>query len=582
MKKLTTQSLHFVLKIVFILILHSIHVSLVATPLQKFNSISEKIDEIHFSQGEQSRKLINELYKIAQTSPDSTLLLSQCLYKEAMVSYAQGTIDTTLTRRIKKQIKLIDKNKYPFENALLLYSLGADLSANGDYSDAFTASLEAVKQFKELDDSTFIAKSLNTLGTICSHISLFGMSKDYYEEALSWATSKDYEYNKIKLNIYRLNLLDDDRDSAIASLSDYISSLNTKYDLGLKITGYLNLGSFYLKKGDQEKSYHYWKIAENLIQNVDNPRLNSVLYQNMGVYYLLFDKDYEKALEYFTLSKQISERNNNLIHLASIYDIISQTYELTGNIDSAYVYLVEHQLLSQKLAASPKAIEAYQAYVSTFLEASKNELTIAEQQIKISNRQLITVVMIAVTLVLLALLLLQQKRLKENENRELTKQLDHEKKIKELQKKSQDEVIEAKSREIASYSLLLSNKNSILKEILNINTQLAKNKKDTEEYTKKINTIIKNNFQSETEWSDFKIHFEKVHPSFFDKLKQHRADLTENNLRICAYYRLGMSTKQIAQILHITPASVSIHRHRIKKKLGLGEEDGLDDFLRNI
>ena len=55
-----------------------------------------------------------------------------------------------------------------------------------------------------------------------------------------------------------------------------------------------------------------------------------------------------------------------------------------------------------------------------------------------------------------------------------------------------------------------------------------------------------------------------------------------NELRLCAYFRIGMSIKQIAQILNVSPESIRIHRYRLKKKLMLGEEENIDDFIRNV
>jgi DNA-binding CsgD family transcriptional regulator len=78
------------------------------------------------------------------------------------------------------------------------------------------------------------------------------------------------------------------------------------------------------------------------------------------------------------------------------------------------------------------------------------------------------------------------------------------------------------------------------------------------------------------------MHFDKVHPNFFKKLKQLSADLTDENLKVCAYIKMGMVTKQIAQLLYITPKSVQINKYRLKKKLNLPEEEDLVKFICNL
>jgi DNA-binding NarL/FixJ family response regulator len=107
-----------------------------------------------------------------------------------------------------------------------------------------------------------------------------------------------------------------------------------------------------------------------------------------------------------------------------------------------------------------------------------------------------------------------------------------------------------------------------------------------QEYNKgikaQINEIIQNNINIDEEWKNFKLHFDKVHPHFFEKLKQLCSDLTEENLKICAYIKMGMTPKQIAQLLHVVTGSVNKTLYRLKKKLHLSEEESLKSYIISI
>jgi len=83
----------------------------------------------------------------------------------------------------------------------------------------------------------------------------------------------------------------------------------------------------------------------------------------------------------------------------------------------------------------------------------------------------------------------------------------------------------------------------------------------------------------EEDWKDFKLHFEKVHRDFFQKLRNQCPGLTENDLRLCAYIRIGMRIKQIAQMLSVSSESVKTNRYRLRKKLDLPEKLTLDEFI---
>ncbi|MDR2928196.1 MAG: LuxR C-terminal-related transcriptional regulator [Cytophagaceae bacterium] len=551
---------------------------------EPFDSISQEFDRIYLMHGNQAKELVAELYHIAHSQPDSLPFICECLHKEALLSFDQGIVDITIPERIR--LRLADEAIAPYYRALMEYSLGMYLSATGNYSEAFTVTLQALTGFRNQNNRLFIGKSLNIIGTVCSHINLIGMSDSYYKEALEYSQPDERDYLRIKNNIARLNLFRENEQTAADSLMAIIPAAELLADTGIVAIICLNLGSSFFSLREYDTAYLYWQKAAEIIKMSDNLRIEATLNQNMGAYYVLAEKNYGKALECFRLTMQIAKESNNLVQLSASYRVLYQTFELTEQPDSAYLYLKKHLQLVQQLVPNAKAIEAYQSYVSTFLEASENRLTIARQEIKLKERRNIVMVMLLVSIVLVAtiflLLFQQQKRKKERENHRLEERLKHEKEIQEIEKNRQEEVIAAQTREITSYSLLLLNKNNVFNQISELNNQLTGDSKQTKEISSKIGEIIKNNRNTESEWKTFKIHFEKVHPRFFDKLKQHSSELTENNLRICAYFRIGMTTKQVAQILNISPGSVFLHRHRLKQKLRLNETDDLDNFIRMI
>ena len=268
-------------------------------------------------------------------------------------------------------------------------------------------------------------------------------------------------------------------------------------------------------------------------------------------------------------------------------------FEQQNNLDSALYYSRKNHEIILKINSNVSAIETHQKYISTFLEASKKELIIAEQTIKLKNRQIIIIVIILVSIILLILMFLryvhQQKLTKISENRELTAKLEHEEKVKQfenrqrkLEKEKHEELLASKTREITSYSMLVSNKNHILKQIKFLNTQILNNKENTPKTVAKIEEIIQDNLKVDDEWKNFKMHFDKVHPDFFEKLKKICNDLTEENLKMCAYIKMRMTNKQIARLLQVVPKTVITARYRLKKKINLDETVDLDDFIAKM
>ncbi len=80
----------------------------------------------------------------------------------------------------------------------------------------------------------------------------------------------------------------------------------------------------------------------------------------------------------------------------------------------------------------------------------------------------------------------------------------------------------------------------------------------------------------------FEIQMDELHQEFFKKLKDRFPGLSSNDLRLCAYLRIGLNSKEIAEIMNIQPSSSYISRSRLRKKLKLKAEDDLYDFLNGI
>lgn len=80
----------------------------------------------------------------------------------------------------------------------------------------------------------------------------------------------------------------------------------------------------------------------------------------------------------------------------------------------------------------------------------------------------------------------------------------------------------------------------------------------------------------------FEIQIDELHQEFFKKLKDKFPTLSINDLRLCAYLKIGMNSKEIAEILNIQPSSAFVSRSRLRKKLDLMVDEDLNTFLNAI
>lgn len=91
--------------------------------------------------------------------------------------------------------------------------------------------------------------------------------------------------------------------------------------------------------------------------------------------------------------------------------------------------------------------------------------------------------------------------------------------------------------------------------------------------------MISDTEKSNEDWNRFALYFDQVHNNFLTILKTKFPQLSPTDLKLCAYLRLNLSSKEIAQILNISLKGVEVSRYRIRKKLNLPTETNLYDFL---
>lgn len=176
------------------------------------------------------------------------------------------------------------------------------------------------------------------------------------------------------------------------------------------------------------------------------------------------------------------------------------------------------------------------------------------------------------------------KALREQELSFREQALMAEKEIINLRNESLQSQVIHKNKELANTTLHLIHKNKILNAIKSqLNTladsTLSQTKKgQIDGIINKINRELKNEkFQQA-----FDEYFDDVHQDFITRLKDRHPELTPRELRLCAYLKMNLSTKEIAPLMNISVRGVEIGRYRLRKKLELERDDNLIDYLLKL
>ncbi len=141
--------------------------------------------------------------------------------------------------------------------------------------------------------------------------------------------------------------------------------------------------------------------------------------------------------------------------------------------------------------------------------------------------------------------------------------------------------VEHKSKELANSTMSIIKKNEFLLDLKNIiNKQKAElGSRYPDKYYNYLNRKIEENITNQDDWQVFETNFERAHEQFLMKIKESYPDLTPGDLRLCAYLRMNLSSKEIAPLLGISVRGVENHRYRLRKKLNIAHDEGLADII---
>tara|TARA_R110002050_G_scaffold59259_1_gene132552 strand:+ start:18566 stop:21319 length:2754 start_codon:yes stop_codon:yes gene_type:complete len=166
----------------------------------------------------------------------------------------------------------------------------------------------------------------------------------------------------------------------------------------------------------------------------------------------------------------------------------------------------------------------------------------------------------------------KQKIFKEEMDR---KQEEH---IANLEKEKLAKEIKLKQQELTSTTLNIAKKNEVILELKNMVVMNKDKFPSSSRYGSFIKKLDKSVNDSE-DWKRFEVNFKELHEDFFERLLKEFPKLTPKDLKLCAYLKMNLSSKEIAPLMGISLRGVEIHRYRLRKKLQIDTSEYLSSFL---
>jgi len=447
-------------------------------------------------------------------------------YAEAMKYYLKG-------------IDLSEELNYNDKLANLYNNLGIVYLNTNNTEKALNLYSQALDLFKSKNDSMNIAGTTTNIGSIYIRLGQNEIAETYYQSGYELFS----DYNSLEgmahslLKLGLLHLLQEKYVKAVEALEE---SLKIQKELGVTISGsksfflaetYINLGianlfteKYKSAKGNLIEGYN---IAKSTQQN----RLTALAAENLTEYYKKYDK-YKSALYYYEIFKQYSDSTFNEESIRKLTQFEMQ-YEFNARL--------KEDQLERKL------------------------------QIQKEKRKNLISVIISIGLFLLLIIFGLLLRLEKTRKRRI-----------KLEKDSLGTKLEHTNKELTTYVMYLLRKNEF---IISIAEKLKIARLDAKAENKKVMTELIKELESNStmiSWEEFEVRFQQVYTGFYKNLNTNYPDLTPNELRLCAFFRLNMTTKEIAAITYQSINSISVARYRLRKKLGINSDDNLVAFLTKM
>jgi len=289
------------------------------------------------------------------------------------------------------------------------------------------------------------------------------------------------------------------------------------------------IGNIYHLSGQSKKAVPYYDKVISVADSLGLKLLLSDSYSYRSDAYLGI-KDYQRALEDYKKHSAVkdsifnSEKSQQIEELRAIYDTEKK---------------------EQQIALQEK------------------EITVLEQKAKVSTLQriLMGIGLLSALIVYYAL----RQKMKRNK----------------LEKEKVDAELEFKKKELTTHALNLARKNETL-ENLKLKAQELKEKENAGAGYNQLIRSINFDLQDDNSWQNFSRYFEEVHKDFNSNIKTKYPEVTSNELRLLALLKMNLSSKEIANILNISPEGIKKARYRLRKKLDLTTEDSLQDLVLSL
>lgn len=460
---------------------------------------------------------------------------------------------------------LVYEQKLPDSLLVKLYDIAGSLYASQetyDYALNYYNS-ELLLQKKINSEDRFI--TLKNIGNIYYNLGKDDVAKKYWSEALEGYKKK--RFPKIYALYNNLAILEEKAGNYQGAKRIYTDALNQSIKLSDdkgKFNAYQNLGIVSFKLSEFESALDYSFKAKHIAAQFKGQNDMAKILYNLGyLYYNLPAKNKDSAEYYLNKSFLLSKNFKYPSIQKASSETLIKLYEDERRYELANFYLHQAKIIrdDELDKMTNKQIGKIEF---RYKQKLKEEIDISQHKRKNLIYFIFLLILVASCIILFLIYKLQKIKLTKTrlENALLLERL------------------EERNKEITQKSLEVLHVNGILDVAKRKLTDL-KGKSELKIQIVSILNEIKSS-QKGLNFEEFEKILKETHKDFYRKLIELYPDLSRTDLKLSAFLRLNLSTKDISALTGQSQNSINIARHRLRKKLKLQDHENMINFLIGI
>ena len=551
----------------------------------------ERIDSLQqtFAKIENPEKKVTLLISISQElatfNSDSALKYTdQALSMAKQTNNRKGKVDALIQKgRILVQlldynqalesfesaIKLADQDNMLNEIAIANGVIGIIYAELGDFDNSAKYNFKALELFEKVGNKQEIGVTLGNIAADMSSQKNYKKALDYMNEAIAIAREINdkpgiaQQYNNIagvyytSFNDYR-KALDYFKKAYLVN-----KQLGDKLQLGMNM---LNMGYCFFRLNEKDSALYYFENSIKIFREIDNPIRIANVEIALSKYYFEISQP-NVSLQHSKNAFKIGQERNSKEIISQASEILHEIYLLKKDTINAYKFAIINFQAKDSLQILQSQKTLFRLEYQYNYEKQDKERKLKQQR----NYYILGFIILGLLSgFIITILIYSRQRIKIRNAM--------------LEKEKMSAELNFKNKELTINLMALMKKNEMHSEISQKLLVLEK-KVPKEKLLDAIRLLNKELKQTSDDkiWKEFALRFNQTNSDFYDKLLRNYPDLTQNELRLCAYLRLNMTSKEISELTSQRTETLESARYRLRKKLGIsGSDSNLVTFLSQI